>query len=171
MLAAIDRPEVPGVRWTSPAQWHVTLRFLGDVADGEVGAVVDALEGCRSALAPVEVVLADRLGQFGRRVLHAGLVGLEGWAAVVAGLALPGSGSTRARSRSAAARSGDGRPFAGHVTLARSRRPSAALASLAGQPLPADGPRSWVASELTLVRSTLGRGGSTYERVFAITLM
>src|SRR5688572_10560871 len=30
-LAVLPRPTVPGVRWTGPAQWHVTLRFLGEV--------------------------------------------------------------------------------------------------------------------------------------------
>ena len=30
-LAALPRPDVAGLRWTRPDQWHVTLRFLGHV--------------------------------------------------------------------------------------------------------------------------------------------
>ncbi|NIR41602.1 MAG: RNA 2',3'-cyclic phosphodiesterase, partial [Actinobacteria bacterium] len=35
LLARLPRREEPGVRWTTEAQWHVTLRFLGraDPAD------------------------------------------------------------------------------------------------------------------------------------------
>ncbi|MEA2686121.1 MAG: hypothetical protein QOE93_1316, partial [Actinomycetota bacterium] len=40
-VAALDRPAVPGLRWTGREQWHVTLRFLGAVED--VAAVVAGL--------------------------------------------------------------------------------------------------------------------------------
>jgi 2'-5' RNA ligase len=32
-VAALPRPTHPGVRWTARDQWHVTLRFLGEVED------------------------------------------------------------------------------------------------------------------------------------------
>ena len=32
-LSELPRPAVDGVRWTTPDQWHVTIRFLGEVAD------------------------------------------------------------------------------------------------------------------------------------------
>ncbi|MDQ1444823.1 MAG: hypothetical protein QOI20_1287, partial [Acidimicrobiaceae bacterium] len=28
-LARLPRPDVPGLRWTGPDHWHVTLVFLG----------------------------------------------------------------------------------------------------------------------------------------------
>ena len=31
MLLGLDRPEGPELRWTTEPQWHVTLRFLGEV--------------------------------------------------------------------------------------------------------------------------------------------
>ena len=34
-LAALATP-LPGVAWTDPAQLHITLRFLGDVPEGEI---------------------------------------------------------------------------------------------------------------------------------------
>ena len=33
LLAALERPAVPGVRWSTPEQWLVKLRPLGHVAD------------------------------------------------------------------------------------------------------------------------------------------
>ena len=44
-VAALPRPVEPGVRWTRPDTWHVTLRFLGDRVDE--GAAVAALASLR----------------------------------------------------------------------------------------------------------------------------
>jgi hypothetical protein len=33
VLAALDRPEIPGVRWSAPEQWMVKIRPLGYVQD------------------------------------------------------------------------------------------------------------------------------------------
>ena len=41
VLLGVDRPEVAGLRWTTEPQWHVTLRFLGEV--DEPGPVAEAL--------------------------------------------------------------------------------------------------------------------------------
>jgi 2'-5' RNA ligase len=43
-LAALDRPTRPGIRWTTEDQWHVTLRFLGEVGEEELERVKGALE-------------------------------------------------------------------------------------------------------------------------------
>jgi len=43
-LAALRRPPRPGVRWTRREQWHVTLRFLGEVDESAVPALVAALD-------------------------------------------------------------------------------------------------------------------------------
>jgi 2'-5' RNA ligase len=39
VLADLPRPDVAGVRWTTQGQWHVTLRFLGQVAADDVDQV------------------------------------------------------------------------------------------------------------------------------------
>jgi len=62
-LAALPRPEAPGLRWTRPDQWHVTLRFLGeaepDVAAGALGAL--AAEPTVAELGPVTRLLGNRI--------------------------------------------------------------------------------------------------------------
>ena len=144
-LAALDRPAVAGVRWTAPAQWHVTLRFLGEVDDGAVDDVLAALAAGASGLTPTPVVLGDRLAAFGPSVLHAPVDGLVAWA-LAAGETGPA-------------------PFVGHVTVARGKRGRGAargdVRSLVGRPLPR-GPRAWVATSFTLVRSDLGHDGARY---------
>jgi 2'-5' RNA ligase len=42
-LAAIDRPALPGVRWSVPDQWLVKLRPLGHVDGRVVAPLRDAL--------------------------------------------------------------------------------------------------------------------------------
>jgi 2'-5' RNA ligase len=58
------------------------------------------------------------------------------------------------------ARPMDSRPFNGHLTLARSKRPSA-LRGLPRPPISC----SWQVEELTLVESTLDPHGARYEVV------
>src|SRR5206468_6253424 len=97
-------------------------------------------------------VAGPTLGRFGSRVLHIPVAGLESVAAAV-GAATAGIGDPP-----------DPRPFHGHLTLARSRgrgRAVVDLAPLARQPFAA----TWPVSELTVVSSVPGRGGSRYEIV------
>jgi 2'-5' RNA ligase len=163
-LAAIERPvAADGLRWTSRGQWHVTLRFLGEVGVADVPAAVEVVGEVASTLAPVTVSLADRVSRFGRDVLHVEVSGLAPWAAAVAtGFERAGIGAPS-----------EGRPFVGHVTLARSRRRERAAADmverLAGDPLPS-GPSSWTAHEIALVRSELGRGPARYTNVAVMTV-
>ena len=150
VLAALERPDVEGVRWTPPSQWHVTLRFLGEVPDGEVDGVVGRLAAAVAGLSPAEVVLGERLAAFGPSVLYAPVKGLGSWAAAVGEEPV-----------------GDG-PFVGHVTVARGRRGRGSsrgdVRPLVGSALP-DGPRGWMATSCTLVRSDLGHDGARYSTV------
>jgi 2'-5' RNA ligase len=151
-LAALPRPAVPGLRWTSPEQWHVTLRFFGEAdpaaareAFGRIGPVGEAT-----------AVLGPSTGRLGGRVLHAPVQGLEGLAAATVA-ATAGVGEPPPE-----------RPFAGHVTLARSRHPRGVdLRPLAGAPVAG----RWMVRELTLVASRLGgAAGPRYEVVERLPL-
>ncbi len=151
-LAALDRPPGPTLRWTDPVQWHVTLRFLGEVDEPE--DIVAALVPVGSVLhevapGPVEAHVGPSTAWFaGRRVLHVPVAGLDPLADVVTGLTT---------SLAAA----DDAGFAGHVTLARTRGRHRGPAALAGQ-LVED---HFEVRSITLYASTLAPDGPRYRVV------
>ena len=151
-LQALHRPEVAGLRWTGPEQWHVTLRFLGDTDE----AAAREAFGRIAAGGEVEAELGPATGRFGRRVLHVPVHGLEGLAAATV------------EATSGVGRPPDRRPFAGHITLARARpRRGVDLRPLSGSAVAG----GWTVGELTLVASHLGGGRpSRYEVVGTLPL-
>jgi 2'-5' RNA ligase len=58
------RGGLPGARWIDPENYHMTLRFIGDV-DGDVGREVMQLLG--RIRRPAFEIMLDRLDQFGGR--------------------------------------------------------------------------------------------------------
>jgi RNA 2',3'-cyclic 3'-phosphodiesterase len=151
------------LRWIPTARWHLTLAFYGEVADRDVARV--ERRGLRATQDGVALDLRFAGGgQFGSRVLWAGVQGDRAALLVLAGRLAT-----------------DGRPYRPHLTLARARpdghrRPAvdgdqqpavdgdqqpatlqrgddlrAAVAMLA----PYEGP-VWRASEVVLFRSHLG---------------
>lgn len=143
IAAALARPPAPGVRWTSPEQWHVTLRFLGGVADDELPALVAALEGVAGAHARTVATAGPRVERFGRSVLVVPVAGLDALA------------TATVEATAAFGEAPDPRPFAGHLTLARGRdvRPYTGDAVSA----------TWPVDEVTLVRSTTLPQGALYD--------
>lgn len=154
VIRAIPRPEVPGLRWTRPDHWHVTLRFLGSVPD--IDPVVEALSGSVAGRAPAtEAVLGPAVDRFGRRVLQVPVAGVEALAGAVVA------------STSGIGRPPDDRPFHGHVTLARvSERASVDLRPLTGAPVSA----RWEVDQVALVRTDLSGAAPRYEEVAAFPL-
>jgi 2'-5' RNA ligase len=159
LVQGLPRPDLASLRWTTDDQWHITLRFLGEVE--EPAAVADALKKVPALLGEtgtddVDVLLGAATAWFrGRRILHVPVAGLEVLARVVAEVTAPwGEGSE------------DDFPFSGHLTLARVRRGQAGPANLAGTPVSAE----WAVSEIALMSSTLGPGGSRYGIVATVPL-
>lgn len=148
-IGAFERPEVRGLRWTTPDQWHVTLRFMGECDVDEARAAFGSIEA-----EPAEVTMGPATGRFGRRILHVPTEGLLSLAAATVA-ATAGVGDPP-----------DPRPFAGHLTLARSRRGDSELGPFAGLPLAG----RWIADQLTLVSSQLGPAGARYEIVESLPL-
>lgn len=149
-VAALDRPPVERLRWTTRDQWHVTMRFLGEVPDTDVPAVVDRLAEIDASA--TTAVMGPVTARFGSRVLHVPVAGLDEVARAVvettAGIGRPPVD----------------RPFHGHLTLARIRKgtgPSPDLRRFVGQPLAGE----WPVREVTLVRSHLSPKGARYEVV------
>ena len=143
-LAALPRPAIEGLRWTEPAQWHVTVRFLGPVP--EIEPVLHALAGMAVVDRPV-AVLGPAVGRFDQRILHVPVGGLgPAAAAVVAATAQLG-------------RPPDDRPFRGHITLARvTRQGRVDLRPLAGRPVHG----TWDVDDVCLVESHLSPTGARY---------
>lgn len=152
------------LRWVRPDGVHLTLKFLGAVPRSDVGRVREALAG---AVEPFSCsVRAASIGTFGGarpRVIWAGLEGdTEGLAALAGRIdeATGQLGFPRER-----------RPFAAHLTLARVRegagddeRRRLAL-QVRGYRMPAL--PSMTLSEVALIESRLGPGGSVYHRLAA----
>jgi RNA 2',3'-cyclic 3'-phosphodiesterase len=152
-LAALERPQTEGLRWTRRDQWHVTLRFLGSMPDA--AAVTEALRGLD--LPPAHAVLGPAVDRFGRRILHVPVAGLDEVAAGVVG-ATTGLG-----------RPPDDRPFSGHITLARvSDRARVDLRPLTGSAIEA----TWWVEGVCLVESRLSPHGARYDVLdeFAVRL-
>src|SRR5208282_1129398 len=61
---------VPGAKWVDPGNYHVTLRFIGEVDEGAASDLDDALARIR---APRFALALAGVGQFGNRMLWAGV--------------------------------------------------------------------------------------------------
>jgi 2'-5' RNA ligase len=143
----LPRPEHPAVRWTTPDQWHVTLRFLGEVADDDVPAVTAGLRAVGEQHTAREVQLGPRSTRLGKGPLVVPVAGLDDLAAAVLD-ATADVGAPPGR-----------RPFTGHLTLARGRGRRPIPAVLAGAELAA----RWLVTEVVLVRSRPGAEGARYD--------
>jgi len=148
-VAALARPDVPGLRWTTPDQRRSTPRCLGECDLDQATAAFDRIDATAA-----EATMGPTTGRFGRRILHVPVDGLLSQA-VATVAATAGVGEPP-----------DPRPFAGHLTLARSRRGDTDLRPFTGLPLAGQ----WRAHELTLVASTLHPHGARYETVASLPL-
>jgi 2'-5' RNA ligase len=151
---------VPGARWTTPEQWHLTLQFLGNRAD---------LDGVAVALAALDAAGGEaRLGGGGAfpstkraRVLWLGVLGggelLTGLAAAVGALLAPVGYPP------------EDRPFHAHLTLARLNRPADVRPAVEGLGVdPVGDP--WRIGEIVLYESVTRREGATYREHAAFPL-
>jgi 2'-5' RNA ligase len=150
LLSALDRPALPGVRWSLPEQWLVKLRPLGQVDERVVPALRDAL-GAELDGAPA---VACRLGPVTRRLggqwLGAPVHGLDDLAAVVFEATQELVPVTHPQ------------PFQADLVLARGRVPR----ELAGRPVTG----SWTARSVSLVADRSGPGTPRFEELASYPL-
>lgn len=153
------RAEFPDVRasWEKPEKLHVTLKFIGDVEPARVEALSGAAARAVAKLEPFELTTGET-GTFpphGQpRVLWLGIVDASGRLAVMQRAledACDADGFPR-----------EPRAFKPHLTLARVRSPQGARElAAAHRELPFE-PQRFKVSELVVMRSELGPGGSRY---------
>ncbi|MDP4003707.1 RNA 2',3'-cyclic phosphodiesterase [Methylobacterium sp. NEAU K] len=149
------RGGLPGARWIEPADYHVTLRFLGDV---EVPVAEDVLEALAEMRArPALTVTLEGLGIFGGdkpRALYA---------AVAPGADLIDLQAEQERLVRRAGVEPERRKFTPHVTLARLKREASpeAVAMYLSQ-APVFTPLAFTADRVTLFSARESTGGGPY---------
>ena len=143
-----------GLRRTDPANWHLTVAFLGQTDPDRVASIVAVMEKVASAHGPMHVRTGG-LGAFpapGRaRVLW---YGVEDPAGELAALARD------LHSELGAEMAGPYRP---HLTVARARRDPVNLASWLADASAPEG--ELVVDRLDLMRSHVGGGPARYEAI------
>ncbi|WP_196260265.1 RNA 2',3'-cyclic phosphodiesterase [Pelagibacterium limicola] len=110
---SLKRGGLAGARWISPENYHITLRYIGDIDRRTADEVVDVLE--RFGAAEPFALSVDHLGVFGGnkpRALYAGVAPSE---------ALTRLQGAHERALQRIGLPPDGRKFVPHVTLARLR--------------------------------------------------
>lgn len=169
-------PRSSVLRWTAPASWHLTVAFFGSMSDDDVADLRDRLRRAAHRHRGLILRLAGS-GQFGRRVLWAGVSGdVDPLRSLARSVATAG--------RDAGADVDDEAPYRPHLTLARVPSPRATPDDpvLVGATLDAAedalrtyrGP-TWTAPAFTLVRSERGAGENGRARytpleTFALTV-
>jgi 2'-5' RNA ligase len=161
---ALDRlcqgiaPETPGWRWVPPGHFHITLSFLGDVADTDLDNLNRAITAAAAQIEPFELEPAG-LGAFPDprrpRTLWAG----------IRGPGLDARGRLQEAVVEAANRAGhppEDQRFHPHITLARSKASRGGLGPLI------DGHQGWSAGlflvrEVIVFASRLGPQGPSYS--------
>jgi 2'-5' RNA ligase len=158
-LSALDLGSVPGLRTVHAGQWHVTLRFLGEVEDRLLPDLVDALGSAATRIrTPVRCTIGPATAWFGgTRVLQIPATGLDDVAEAVHQATVhtvPDAG---------------GAPFVGHLTVARvrGRRPDQSdRAAVAGVAFTAE----FAVPRFLLVGSVLSPAGPRYTTLARLPL-
>lgn len=171
-IAAAARDLLGGVRAVRPvaeANLHVTVRFVGEVAEGAAAALIEAVREAGAAV-PAETAEARGFGAFPdarrARVVWAGIDDPRG--------ALASVESAISVRLAALGYGREDRPFSAHVTVARSKRdardfgPLPARLAAAERDPPVFG--AVPVTSVTVFKSELGPDGSRYTALARLPL-
>jgi hypothetical protein len=150
VLSALDRPEVPGVRWSLPEQWMVKVRPLGHVDLRLVAPLLDVLGAELDGAPAARCVLGPVTRRLGGQWLGVPVAGLDDLAAVVFEVTENLVPVTHPQ------------PFRADLVLARGRVPK----QLAGLPVAA----RWTARSLALVADRSSPWAARYEDLGLVPL-
>jgi RNA 2',3'-cyclic 3'-phosphodiesterase len=157
------RAEFPVLRWMPRAQWHVTLQFLGRVADTE--PVIAALRG---AVADTEEFVA-RMG--GGGAFARSRSGTVLWLGVTEGRdAMAALAGALVRATEPLGFAPEDRPFRAHLTVARAPRPADLRGGIAAIDAAGTGP-AWLASEIVLFDSDTRPSGAVHTEIARFPLV
>jgi 2'-5' RNA ligase len=151
LLSALDRPELPGVRWSTPEQWLVKVRPLGHVDERVAPLLRDVLEAELDGAPAVPCRLGPATRRLGGQWLGVPVHGLDDLAAVVFEVTEELVPVTHPQ------------PFQADVVLARGQVPK----ELAGRPVSA----SWTARSVSLVADRSSPQAIRYEDLTVVPLL
>lgn len=159
-------PANRNVRWATPAQLHLTLKFIGEIEPEQVPEIQVALAGVGPTFAPFSIQLTEygvfpnpaRARVFWVGVRDAGEECGRLAAAIDAALAKVGIPAEE-------------RPFKPHITLGRLKNPAGTkILRDAAQRLPKPGSEQGFVKHFTLFESQLGKRGAVYRAVHSVAL-
>lgn len=150
---SILRAGLPGARWVDPENYHITLRFIGDVDDATAHEFASGLAKIRSE--PIRLCI-DGVDSFGGRKPR------SVWAGLQPNAALDALQRAHEHAARAAGLPAESRNFKPHVTLARLRgvRPDAVARYLGGNGFLLTPP--FDVHRFVLFSSRASRGGGPY---------
>lgn len=154
------RMALPNAKWVPRENWHVTLKFLGEVTDERVPEVSEIGRGAASKTALFSTLLTE-IGSFPSktrtRVLWVGLQDPDHTMAHLAARLEKKLGKAKFRQES--------RDFHPHLTLARFRVPER-IADVIADSGPYEFDQTpFEVGKVVLFRSNLSRAGAKYEQV------
>jgi 2'-5' RNA ligase len=168
-LVRLLEERLPGnrnVRWVTPAQLHLTLKFIGEIENADLPGIQAALETAGASIKPFSIRLTE-YGVFPNparaRVLWVGVRDSDSLStrlaeiidAELAKIGIPA----------------ETRPFTPHITLGRTKSPAGArvLSDVSRRLAKPDSEPGQV-DHFTLFESTLSRGGAVYRAVHSVAL-
>jgi 2'-5' RNA ligase len=152
------RLDLPNAKWVPRENWHVTLKFLGEVSEERVSEVSEIVALATAKKSSLETHLTE-IGSFPTktrtRVLWVGLVDPEHAMAHLAARLEKKLGKAGFRQES--------RDLHPHLTLARFRVPERIAEVIEKNGPYAFDKTPFDVEEVVLFRSHIGRGGARYE--------
>ena len=156
------------VRWAKREQFHLTLKFLGNVEAQRIGPLTDAVRAACQSFAALEL-RAERVGFFpdrrSPRVVWAGVHDRQEQLPLV-------QRAIEAATHDFTAEASE-KAFTGHITLGRIkglRRPEVTALTEVASGLATRLFGAWTAHEAELIRSQLSPAGARYTTLAAIPL-
>jgi 2'-5' RNA ligase len=151
--------------WEKPGKAHITLKFLGNVEQQRLEAISSALARAASDIGKFSVEIGEAGAFYSRGKPHVLWLGVtdqtEGLARLYSALEreLDGIGFPKEK-----------RPFHPHITIARLKKPEGAKQLATEHKTLGFETAELAVSEVLLIESQLGPGGSTYRTLSTQTL-